>query len=426
VNAFAYKNGALHCEDVALARIAGEVGTPVFVYSSGAILARFRAYAAAFPDAHVCYALKANSNLAILRLLAREGAGADVVSGGELELALAAGVPSDKIVFSGVGKSRAEIRRAIEAGIGQINVESEAELGMLSETAAGLGKRVAVALRVNPDVDPKTHAKITTGKKENKFGVAIDAAPGLYARGSNLPGLRMVGFAVHIGSQLVDLAPYRSAFAALGRLTRDVRAQGLTVERLDLGGGLGIVYRDEAPPSIEAYAEAARREVGNLGCHLSLEPGRSLVGNAGALLASVILVKDGGKRFVVIDAAMNDLIRPTLYEAYHEILPIEEPAPGAPRKAADVVGPICETGDILASHRPLPDLREGSKVAILSAGAYGAVMASSYNARPLAAEVLVKGGEFAVVRPRQSIEELIARDRVPDWLGGPPTSRDRA
>lgn len=426
MSAFAYRNGTLHCEDVALSAIAAEIGTPVYVYSSAAVLASYRAYAGALPKATVCYALKANSNMAILRLLAREGAGADVVSGGELEQAIAAGVAPTKIVFSGVGKSRAEMRRAIEVGVGQINVESEAEMKVLSDVASGMGARVAVAIRVNPDVDARTHAKITTGKKENKFGIDIGAAPTAYARGANLPGLRMVGIAVHIGSQLTDLAPYENAFRALARLTDRLRTEGLSVERLDLGGGLGIAYRDEVPPSIEAYADVVQRTVGGLGCHLSIEPGRSIVGNAGAIVSSVLYVKEAGKRFVIVDAAMNDLIRPTLYEAYHEILPVDEASMSTSRKVADVVGPICETGDVLATNRPLPDLQEGAKVAILSAGAYGAVMASSYNTRPLAAEVLVKGSIFAVVRRRQSVAELIARDSIPEWLGDPPERSKRA
>jgi len=425
VNAFAYRDGSLHCEDVALDRIAAEIGTPVFVYSSAAILASYRAYASALPKATICYALKANSNLSILRLLAREGAGADVVSGGELEQALAAGIAPGKIIFSGVGKSRAEMRRAIEVGIGQINIESEAEMKVLSEVAGGMNARVAVAIRVNPDVDAGTHAKITTGKKENKFGISIDRAVEAYTRGANSPGLRMVGIAMHIGSQLTDLAPYERAFGAMARLTEKLRGEGHSVERLDLGGGLGIAYRDEAPPSIESYADVVRRTVGGLGCHLSLEPGRSIVGNAGALVASVLYVKDAGKRFVIVDAAMNDLIRPTLYEAYHQVLPVAEISPGTPTRPADIVGPICETGDVLAIDRPFPDLQEGAKVAILSAGAYGAVMASSYNTRPLAAEVLVKGQSYFVVRRRQTVAELLARDSVPDWLADEPGRRSR-
>ncbi|MBM3555829.1 MAG: diaminopimelate decarboxylase [Alphaproteobacteria bacterium] len=421
MDAFTYRNGELCCGAVPLSRIAAAVGTPAYVYSSEAMIAAHRRYARALAglEVDIHYALKANSNLAVIRTLAAEGAGADVVSGGELALALAAGVPPSRIVFSGVGKTKAELAEAVRLGVGQINVESEPELEALSEVAAGLEAMVPVALRVNPDVDARTHGKITTGKKENKFGIAIERAPELYARAARLPGLRPVGIATHIGSQIVDFEPYRVAFTALADLIRRLRDAGHEIERLDLGGGVGISYRREAPPDIEAYAAVVRSTVGNIGCRLAIEPGRSIVGNAGVLLVSVIHVKDTeARRFVVVDGAMNDLIRPSLYDAWHEIWPVREPAAGAPARESDVVGPICETGDVLAAGRMLPDFHGGDLVAILSAGAYGAVMASTYNARPLAPEVLVRGDEFAVIRRRQSLEEMLVRDSLPPWLKG--------
>ena len=416
---FAYRAGELHAEDVPLARIAAAVGTPVYCYSAGAIGGAYQRFAAALAGDNVAihYALKANSNQAVVRLLAKLGAGADVVSEGELRRALAAGVPAKHIVFSGVGKTKDELRFALSQEICQINVESLPELELLSAVARETGRTVEIALRVNPDVDARTHAKISTGKKENKFGIDIAHAAEAYRRAAGLPGLRPVGLAVHIGSQLTDLAPFEAAFQRLIDLALELRGSGLAVERLDLGGGLGVRYRAESPPAVEDYAALVRRLTHNLGFRLSFEPGRALVANAGLLLSRVIYVKPGlTRRFVIQDAAMNDLIRPSLYEAWHEIVPVREPAPGASREPADIVGPICESGDMLALGRPLPPVEAGDLLAILSAGAYGAVMSSSYNTRLLAPEVLVQGEEFAVIRPRPSYEELLGQDRIPAWL----------
>jgi diaminopimelate decarboxylase len=416
---FAYRAGELHIEDVPLARIAAAVGTPAHCYSSGAIAGAYGRFAAAIrgDNAAIHYALKANSNQAVIRLLAKLGAGADVVSEGELRRALAAGVPARQIVFSGIGKTRDELAFALAQGIHQINVESLPELELLSVVASESGRTVEIALRVNPDVDARTHAKISTGKKENKFGIDIAHAADAYRRAAGLPGLRPVGLAVHIGSQLTDLAPFEAAFQRLIDLALELRQGGLTVERLDLGGGLGVRYHAEAPPAIEDYAALARRLTHNLGFQLSFEPGRALVANAGLLLSRVIYVKPGvTRRFVIQDAAMNDLIRPSLYDAWHEIVPVREPAPGAAREPADIVGPICESGDMIALGRLLPPVEAGDLLAILSAGAYGAVMSSSYNSRLLVPEVLVQREEFAVIRPRPSYEELLGQDRIPPWL----------
>lgn len=416
---FTYKNGTLHAEDVPLDRIAREVGTPVYVYSQATLEAHYRAFAGAFDgqNATVCFAVKANSNQAVIRALARLGAGADVLSEGELRRALAAGVPAAKIVFSGVGKSAGEIALALDQGVGQINVESEPELELISEIAAARGTRAAIAIRVNPDVDAQTHEKITTGRKENKFGIDIARAPAIYDRAARLPGVAVVGVAVHIGSQLTDLAPFRAAFALVAELVRALRAGGHDIRRLDLGGGLGVPYRDEVPPSPAAYAAMVKEAVGPLGLELVLEPGRLISANAGLLLTRVLYVKTGdSKTFVIVDAGMNDLIRPTLYDAWHRIVPVAEPPKGAPERPADVVGPVCETGDIFARDRALPVIHSGELLAVRSAGAYGAVMASTYNSRPLVPEVLVKGDAFAVIRPRQKIEELLGLDRIPDWL----------
>ncbi len=415
-----YRAGELQMEAVPLARIAVAVGTPVYCYSSAAITGAYRRFATALEgdDVAIHYAIKANSNQAIIRLLAKLGAGADVVSEGELRRALAAGIPADRIVFSGIGKTRDELSFALKQGIAQINVESLPELELLSEVAQALGRRADLALRVNPDVDARTHAKISTGKKENKFGIDLAHAAGAYRRAATLPGLRPTGLAVHIGSQLTDLAPFEAAFRRLIDLATDLRREGFAVERLDLGGGLGVRYRSETPPAIEDYAALARRLTHNLGFQLSFEPGRALVANAGILLARVIYVKQGvTRRFIIQDAAMNDLIRPALYEAWHEIVPVREPLPGAPREPADVVGPICESGDLLALARPLPPTAAGDLLAIMSAGAYGAVMSSGYNTRLLVPEVLVHNDEFAVVRPRPSYEDVLGQDRVPPWLG---------
>jgi diaminopimelate decarboxylase len=416
---------ALECglmlEGAPLARIAAEHGTPTWVYAAGAIEGRYRALAAALAaaglEARIHYAMKANDARALVRLLGRLGAGADVVSGGEFLAARAAGIAPGDIVFSGVGKTEAELRRALEAGVGQVNVESAEELAMLGALAEGMGRRAPVALRVNPDVDAGTHAKITTGRAENKFGIPIGRAHELYARAATTPGIRLRGVAVHIGSQITALAPYRAAYARLAELVRVLRADGLPVERLDCGGGLGIAYRSEPAPSPVAFAQVIRETLGSLGLPVMLEPGRWLVGPAGLLLARVILEKQGAvRRFVILDAAMNDLLRPSLYDAWHAIVPVSPSRWHAPRSPADVVGPVCESGDTFASARLLPGLPAGDLVAILDAGAYGAVMSSTYNARPLAAAVLVRGSEAAVIRRRQTYEALLAQDVIPCWL----------
>ncbi|CAO3428590.1 Diaminopimelate decarboxylase (EC 4.1.1.20) [Azospirillum doebereinerae] len=419
MSVLAYRDGILHAESVSLDSVAREVGTPFYLYSTAALEAHYSAYAGAFAgqDAGVCYALKANSNLAVVRTFARLGAGGDVVSVGEMKRALAGGIPPERIVFSGVGKTKDEMRQALEAGIHQLNVESIPELEALSEVAASLGVEAPVAVRVNPDVDAKTHAKISTGKKENKFGVDYDQAREVYRRAASLPGIKAVGIAVHIGSQMTDLAPFRAAYERVAALLHQLREDGHDIQRLDLGGGLGITYRNEAPPDLADYAAMVRSITGNLGCRITLEPGRSLVGNAGILVSRVIYVKQGlHRRFAIVDAAMNDLIRPSLYEAYHGIVPVAEPAAGAEPEPYDVVGPVCESGDTFAVQRPLPPLADEDLVAFLSAGAYGAVMASTYNTRPLIPEVLVNGDRFAVIRPRPTVEEMLAAERIPDWL----------
>ncbi len=416
---FAYRAGEFHAEEVALSRIAAAVGTPFYCYSSAAIERRYRRFAAAFADrpVRICYAVKANSNLAVIRLLARLGAGADVVSEGELRRALAAGVPPDRIVFSGVGKSDAEIAFALEAGVHQINIESEPELSAVSAVASALGKTATLAIRVNPDVDAHTHAKIATGRKENKFGIDIAQAPGAFRRAAQLPGLAVAGVALHIGSQLTDLGPFELAYRRAVELMRALARDGIALGRLDLGGGLGIRYRHERPPAIEDYAAMVKQVTDGLGAELEFEPGRWMVGNAGVLVARTLYVKDGvARRFLIQDAAMNDLVRPALYEAWHEIVPVREPAAGAERRPIDVVGPVCETGDTFAAQRPLPPIAAGELIALLSAGAYGAAMSSSYNTRLMVPEVLVRGGEFAVIRPRPSFAELLSQDRMPDWL----------
>lgn len=419
MTAFCYRNGVLHAETVPLPEIAAAIGTPTYVYSARQIEANYHAFTRAFAGADVslCYALKANGNQAIIRTLARLGAGADVVSGGELERALAAGIPAGQVVFSGVGKTAEELRRALELGIFQINVESLPELELLSAVAVAMGVEAPIALRVNPDVDARTHAKIATGKKENKFGIDFEHAIAAYHHATTLPGLRPVAVAVHIGSQLTDLSPFRAAFGRVAELVRHLRQEGIALSRVDLGGGLGISYRDEDLPDLSDYATVVRDTVGDLGCHVTLEPGRALVGNAGVLLARTLYVKQGvSRRFLILDAAMNDLIRPSLYDAWHNMLPVDEPPPDALLTPMDVVGPICETGDTFARQRPLPPLEQGDLVAILAAGAYGAAMSSTYNARPLTAEVLVDSDRWAVIRRRQSIAELIALDHVPEWL----------
>ncbi len=417
---FTYIDGELHAEGVPLSRIAEAAGTPAYVYSASTLVHHYRTFSGAFAgqNATVCFAVKANSNQAVITTLAREGAGADVLSEGELRRALTAGVPGAKIVISGVGKTREEIRLALEVGVGQINVESTAELELISEVAAAMGARAPIAVRVNPDVDARTHRKITTGRKENKFGIDLSLAPEVYARAARLPGIEAVGVAVHIGSQLVDLAPFRDAFTLVAELVETLRAAGHDIRRLDLGGGLGIPYRDEVPPSPADYAALVRETTGHLGIEVVLEPGRLIAGNAGVLLTRVLYVKEGtAKNFVVVDAGMNDLMRPALYDAWHAIVPVAEPPAGADLVPIDVVGPVCETADIFGHDRPLPVLKSGDLLAIRSAGAYGAVMASTYNTRPLVAEVMVRDDAQAIIRPRQALADLIGADQLPPWLG---------
>ena len=419
---FAYRNGALHAEDVDLTALAREVGTPFYCYSTATLRRHFEVFRNAFAgaDALVCYALKANSNQAVLRVLASLGAGMDVVSEGELRRALAAGVPGQRITFSGIGKTRAEIKLALEAGILCFNVESEPELRALSEVATALGRTAHIALRVNPDVDAKTHAKISTGKSANKFGIPISMARAVYAEAAKLPGIKVSGVDMHIGSQITQLQPFDDAFALLAGFVRELRADGHAIDHLDLGGGLGIPYNEaENPESYhpDRYAAIVRKHTHNLGCKLVFEPGRLLVGNAGVLVTQVIYVKQGeGKTFVIADAAMNDLVRPTLYEAHHDIKPVREPAADAQRVVADLVGPVCETGDYLALGRDMVRPQAGDLIAIMSAGAYGAVQAGTYNTRLLIPEVLVDGARWAVVRPRPSYDELIGLDKIPAWL----------
>ncbi len=408
-------------EGVPLNAVADAVGTPTWVLSAGTVRARLaalrRALDGAGLPAAIHYAVKANDHLAVLRLVAGGGAGADVVSGGELRRALVAGIAPGQVVFSGVGKTAADLRLAVGEGVGQVNVESAEELEMLSGLAAAAGRTVPVALRVNPDVDAGTHAKITTGRADNKFGIAYADAPALYARAATLPGVEPVGIALHIGSQILSMAPYARAYARAGELVQALRAAGQTVRMVDCGGGLGIPYRDEPAPSPAAFAGAIRGALGGLCVRLAIEPGRWLVGPAGVLLASVVLSKrTGERRFVVLDAAMNDLLRPAMYDAWHGIVPVSAVDAARPATAADVVGPVCETGDTFARSRALPDLAPGARVAILDAGAYGAVMSSTYNARPLAAQVLVDGERWSVIRARQPVEALWADERVPEWL----------
>ena len=421
MNHFEYRDGVLHAEDVAVPDIAAAVGTPFYCYSSATLVRHYRVFAAAFSDmdALVCYAMKANSNQAVLKTLAAEGAGSDVVSEGELRRALAAGFPPAKIVFSGVGKTAAEMDFALAAGIHCFNVESEPELELLSARAVAAGSEAPVSLRINPDVDARTHRKISTGKAENKFGIPWQRARGVYRRAAELPGIRVIGIDMHIGSQITDLQPFDDAFLLLTELTETLRADGHEIEHVDLGGGLGIPYRtdNDPPPLPEAYAEIARKHMAKLGLKVIFEPGRLLVGNAGILVTSVIYLKEGdAKNFVIVDAAMNDLIRPTLYDAFHEIRPVVIGAEGGPRITADVVGPVCETGDYLGHDRELRRLQPGELLYVGTAGAYGAVQSGTYNTRLLVPEVLVSGDRFHVVRARPSYEDLIGLDSIPDWL----------
>ncbi|HEX9791792.1 MAG TPA: diaminopimelate decarboxylase [Kiloniellales bacterium] len=419
MTAFTYRAGVLHAEAVSLEDVAAAVETPFYCYATGAIETAYTNFTGALAGlpATVCYALKANGNLAVVRTLARLGAGADVVSGGELQIALAAGVPARKIVFAGVGKTAAEMAAALDAGILQFNVESLPELELLAQVARDKGARAPIALRVNPDVDARTHQHISTGKAENKFGIDLAQVPAVLARAAALPSLSVEGLAVHIGSQLTEAAPYRAAFSRLIDLYREQRAAGIPLRRLDFGGGLGITYRDETPPDLAAYAGLVRELTAGLEAELVFEPGRCLVGNAGVLVTRVLYVKDGtARRFVIVDAGMNDLIRPQLYDAWHEIVPVREAPANAARAPVDVVGPVCESTDTFARQRPLPPVASGDLLAFCSAGAYGAVMASSYNCRPPAPEVLVRAGDFAVVRPRPEVTEMIARDHLPPWL----------
>ena len=418
---FLYRDGALYAEDVPVAEIAETVGTPFYVYSTATLIRHLRLFDEALEgtDHLVCYAMKAASNQAILKTLAAEGAGMDVVSGGEYRRARAAGVPGERIVFSGVGKTAEEIRTALEGGIRQFNVESEPEMEVLSAVASDMGKTAPITIRVNPDVDAKTHAKIATGKSENKFGIPISRAREVYALAASLPGIEVIGIDVHIGSQLTELEPFELAYQKVAELTETLRADGHDIRRLDLGGGLGIPYArsNDAPPLPSDYGALIKRTVGHLGCEIEIEPGRLIVGNAGILVSEVIYVKSGeGRDFLILDGAMNDLIRPAMYEAYHDIIPVIEPAPGADQAPFDIVGPVCESGDTFARQRMMPPLCAGDLVAFRSAGAYGAVMASEYNSRPLIPEVLVHGDQFAVIRPRPTFDEMINRDTIPEWL----------
>ena len=418
---FLYKNGVLHAEDVAIPDIVASVGAPFYVYSTATLTRHFQLFddALAGMDHLVCYAMKAASNQAILQTLAKLGAGMDVVSGGEYARARAAGVPGERIVFSGVGKTRDEMRLALTGGIRQFNVESEPEMVVLSAVATELGVAAPITIRVNPDVDAKTHAKIATGKSENKFGIPISRAREVYAQAAALPGIDVIGIDVHIGSQLTQLEPFELAYQKVAELTETLRADGHNIRRLDLGGGLGIPYTrsNEAPPLPTDYGAMVKSVLGHLNCEIEIEPGRLIAGNAGILVSQVIYVKEGeDRKFLILDAAMNDLIRPAMYDAHHDIEPVIEPQAGADRATYDVVGPVCESGDTFAKGREMAQMNAGDLVAFRSAGAYGAVMSSEYNTRPLIPEVMVNGSEFAVIRSRPSFDEIINRDTIPEWL----------
>jgi diaminopimelate decarboxylase len=418
---FAYRDGVLHAEQVNLIALAESVGTPFYCYSTATLERHYKVFAGAFADvdALVCYAMKANSNQAVIATLAKLGAGADVVSEGELLRARAAGIAPDKIMFSGVGKTARELALAVEEGILCVNLESEAELELLASIAAAKGRTVAISVRVNPDIDPRTHAKIATGKAENKFGIPISRARDVYARAAKLKGVRVTGVDMHIGSQIIELDPFGDAFALIADFVRALRADGHTISHVDLGGGLGVPYYDdnEPPPDPDAYAAIVKRATAGLGCKLIFEPGRLIVGNAGILVTRVLYVKRGeAKTFIIVDAGMNDLIRPTLYEAHHEIWPVRQADVGAPRIIADVVGPVCESGDFLALDRSMPQPCPGKLIAVMTAGAYGAVQAGTYNTRALIPEVLVAADKWALVRPRVPADALIALDKLPPWL----------
>jgi diaminopimelate decarboxylase len=422
MNHFEYRDGELFVEDVPIARIAEQVGTPFYCYSTATLVRHYRVLREGLGDldALICFAVKSNSNIALIRTLGLMGAGADVVSEGELRRALAAGIPPERIVFSGVGKTRPELAMALDIGILQINVESEPELRLINEMALERGKKAVIGLRVNPDVDAHTHAKITTGRKENKFGIEWTRAPDILRLAHSLPGIQLASIAIHIGSQLTELAPFRAAFLKLRELVESLKKDGIVLPRLDLGGGLGVPYeatRNEMPPLPAEYGALVKEVFGDSGHSLLLEPGRLLVGNAGTLISQILFVKKGESRdFVICDAAMNDLVRPAMYDAHHDIRPVTEPATGSDYAPFDVVGPVCETGDTFARERPLPPLAEGDLIAFATAGAYGATMSSTYNSRPLVPEVLVKGDQFAVVRARPTYEQMFSLESVPEWV----------
>ncbi|MBH62397.1 MAG: diaminopimelate decarboxylase [Alphaproteobacteria bacterium] len=425
---FVYRNGELYAEDVPLSRIAAEIGTPLFCYSTATLQHHYRVFTEAFSgvDAAFCYAVKANANLAVIRTLAEMGAGADVVSAGELERALAAGVAPAQIVFSGVGKSREELSLALDKNIGQFNVESSAELDLLSDIAASKGLTAQIAVRVNPDVDADTHEKISTGRHQDKFGIPWPAAREDYARAKVLPGIEVVGVAAHIGSQITSLAPFEAAFTKIVGIVDQLRHDGHDIRRLDLGGGLGIPYEGETPPTPSEYAEMVKRVTAAVDCELVFEPGRVIVGNAGVLVSRVLYIKESaGHTFTVLDAAMNDLLRPSLYDAHHAIVPVRESAADTDFHPTDIVGPICESGDVFAHGRPMPPLATDDLLVIRTAGAYGAVMSSNYNSRPLAAEVLVNGDIFEIVRRHQTNEEMLALEEMPSWFDDHNVSRTR-
>ncbi len=418
---FLYRDGRLFAEDVSVAEIAAQVGTPFYLYSSATLLRHYGLFDDALSGVPhmVCFAMKSLSNIAILKLLGDAGAGMDVVSGGEYLRAKAAGVPGDRIVFSGIGKTHDEMRLALQGGIRQFNVESEPEMVVLDEVARSLGLVAPITVRVNPDVDAKTHAKIATGKSENKFGIPIARAREVYALAAALKGLKVIGIDVHIGSQLTELAPFEQAYRKVAELTEVLRADGHTITRLDLGGGLGIPYTrgNAAPPLPSDYGDLIKRTVGHLGCEIEIEPGRLISGNSGIMVSKVIYLKSGeGRDFLILDGAMNDLIRPAMYDAHHDIIPVNEPEPGVEQRPYDIVGPVCESGDTFAKGRMMPPVVAGDLVAFRSAGAYGAVMASEYNSRPLIPEVLVKGDQFAVIRARPTYDEMISRDTIPEWV----------